>query len=309
MQKALVTAKDLRKNSLNNVSVVHAGLNRVLNALLRGDYSSNSRKALESDLRHFFGWYWQANGEPFSFGRVTERDVVEYKEGSKRQGLSVATINRRLITLKRFFAIAVEQNVIALERNPTRGVRTLRKQELAPRSLAPQEARRFLKEVELRGNIRDMAIVELMVGAGLRVSEIVQLEVADIEISERKGMVIVRNAKGGRTRRVPLRQSVRVVLWRFIEEQKPTGRLFHGQRGAISTHAISKLVAKYGRRAGVELSPHSLRHTFAFAFLAENPSDIVALGQILGHSNVNTTAIYTQNRLENLQQKVEKVMT
>jgi integrase/recombinase XerC len=184
----------------------------------------------------------------------------------------------------------------------------LRMQELAPMSLTPQDARKFLKEVEVRGVLRDMAIMELMIGGGLRVSEVVHLKVSDIELSERKGAVLIRNAKGGKTRRVPLRQSLRSLLTHYLDEYKPTNNLFTGQRGVLTTHAVTKLVAKYGKKADITLSPHTLRHTFAFAFLAENPSEIVALSQILGHSNINTTAIYTQNRLENLQEKIEKMV-
>lgn len=309
MQTALIPTEHRLQNSLNNVSIVtDDALRQVVGALLGSDYSLNSRKALASDLKHFLAWYVATNGEGFSFKRVTQRDITDYREAMKKGGLAVATINRRLITLKRFFAVAAEQEVTSAEKNPTSKVKTLRAQELAPKSLTPQDARRFLKEVEVRGNLRDMAIMELMIGAGLRVSEVINLEASDIELSERKGTALIRNAKGGKTRTVPLRLSVRTLLSQYIEQHKPTGKLFMGQRGTLTTHAITKLVAKYGRKAGVILSPHTLRHTFSTSFLVENPSEIVALSQILGHRSVATTAIYTQNRLEDLQAKVDAVM-
>ncbi len=307
MQNALIPVDYRLQNSPDNVYTLDEALRRSVVKLLQNDYSPNSTKAIRSDLKHFLAWYTDANGEQFNFKRVIERDIRDYRTAMQSKGLSVATINRRLITLKKFFAAAADEEVITVERNPTLKVRTLRIQKLAPKSLTPQDARRFLKEVEVRGSLRDMAIMELMIGAGLRVSEVTSLRVTDVLLSERKGAVVIRHSKGGKTRTVPLRQSVRALLARYIIECKPVDRLFTGQRGVLTPHAVNKLVAKYGKRAGVTLSCHRLRHTFAFAFLKENPTEIVALSQLLGHGNINTTAIYTQNRLEDLQEKVEKV--
>ncbi len=300
------TAKSLSypiKNSLNNVTaVVDADLQRVMCALLGEDYSDNSRRALISDIKHFFLWYTQVNGETFQFDRVTERDIRDYRDTMKKE-LSVATVNRRLISLRRFFEVAQEADY--MQESPAKKIKSLSTQPLAPKGLTQQETRQFLKEVELRKNLRDRAMIELMVGAGLRVSEVVALIVDDVKLSERKGYVTVRNAKGNKTRKVPLSRSVRLLLSEYLQEQQPTQSLFMGQRGPLTALAVNKVVEKYAKKAGLKLSPHILRHTFAYNYLKEHPGDIVALAQMLGHSNINTTAIYTQNRMEDLQEKVE----
>ena len=82
-------------------------------------------------------------------------------------------------------------------------------------------------------------------------------------------------------------------------------KLFIGQRGPLTTIAFNKIVEVYAKKAQIKCSPHTLRHTFAYAYLERNPGDIVGLAQILGHSNIQTTAIYTQHRLEDLQERVE----
>jgi site-specific recombinase XerD len=96
-------------------------------------------------------------------------------------------------------------------------------------------------------------------------------------------------------------------LGAYLENQKPKDAVFMGQRGALTAIAVNKIVEKYAKRANVRLSPHTLRHVFAYNYLQSNPSDIVGLSQILGHANIQTSAIYTQNRMEDLQERVENM--
>ncbi len=315
MTQALQTTDYPTENSLDNINllvlkevedVVYESMESILRKMGERDYSSNTAIAIWRDLKNFIAWYMEINNEAFRFERVTQRDIRDYRDQAMKKELSVATINRRLSTLNQFFSVAVEHQYI--EKNPVSGVKQLAKQSLAPKSLSQSETRRLLKEVEIRGNLRDRCIVELMIGAGLRVSEVVGLRISDVSITERKGHVTVRNGKGNKTRIVPLAKGLRELLEQHIAESpKTTSKLFMGQRGALSSLAVNKIVEKYAEKAGVEASPHTLRHTFAYSFLKEHPSEIVALSQILGHSNINTTAIYTQNRLEDLQEKVETV--
>ncbi|MCB9807782.1 tyrosine-type recombinase/integrase [Candidatus Peribacteria bacterium] len=307
MTKALKTTDYPTKNSLNNlVAVVDNDLNRVFSRLLDRDCSQNTRLAMGSDLRSFFKWYSSANGEQFSFQRVTARDIRDYKAAMQQADLSVATVNRRLVTLNQFFIAAMHEGMI--KKNPAADVKQLSKQPLAPKGLTQQDARKLLKEVEVRGNLRDRCIIELMVGAGLRVSEVVALRPPDIYRGDRRGHATIHNSKGNKTRNVPLNKELRAILKEFEATGKQGNtQLFVGQRGALTPLAVNKIVEKYAKKAGVQASPHTLRHTFAYAFLKAHPSEIVALSQILGHSNINTTAIYTQNRLEDLQEKVEAI--
>jgi len=169
-----------------------------------------------------------------------------------------------------------------------------------------------MKEAELVGNVRDICLLELMLSAGLRASEVVNVQEKHLEITQRKGTLTVPHAKGNKTRTIPLSKRVRekIELLRTTDKvkiQSHEGYLFIGQRGVLTSLASNKIVEKYAKKAGIQCSPHTLRHTFAYRYLKANPSDIVGLSQILGHSNINTTAIYTQHRMVDLQERVEKV--
>jgi len=192
-----------------------------------------------------------------------------------------------------------------IDKNPAESVKHLAQQTLAPKSLTQPEVRKLLKEIELRGSTRDMLIAHLMLGAGLRVSEVASLTIQDIHITERKGFVDVRHSKARKTRQVPLHAKLRTLLTEYIETTKPTETLFFGQRGKLSSAGIQQLVIRYAEKASITTHAHALRHTFAYAYLESNPHDIVGLSQILGHSSLNTTSLYTRHRLENLQERVE----
>lgn len=276
-----------------------------LEALFNRDYSANTRSALVYDLKSYFTWFEKVNGEPFSLKRCTNMDIVDFRNHCQREGLAVSTINRRLATLKQFLKTAKSEGLI--DKNPAESVKHLAQQTLAPQSLTQPEVRKLLKEIELRGSLRDMLLVQLMIGAGLRVSEVASLTAQDIHITERKGFVDIRHSKARKTRQVPLHAKLRDLLTEYIETTKPTETLFFGQRGELTSAGIQQLVIRYAEKAGIKTHVHCLRHTFAYAYLEANPHDIVGLSQCLGHQNTNCTAIYTRHRLDNLQERIEGI--
>ena len=148
----------------------------------------------------------------------------------------------------------------------------------------------------------------MLCGSGLRVSELVGLTIQDVRLSDRKGSLAIRNGKGGKRREVPLKSEIRDLISLYLEKFKPTERVFMGQRGPLKTIAINNIIEKYAKKASIQCSPHSLRHTFAYNYLKCHNGDIVGLGQILGHSNIQTTAIYVQHSLDTLMEKVEKMV-
>ena len=113
------------------------------------DFAANTRRAVVQDLRKFAAWFSQANAEPFSVGRVTTRDITDFKDGLRRQqGQAVATINRALVTIRRFFGWLVDHG--HAQANPVKPVKELRHQQLAPKGMERGEVRRLLREIELR---------------------------------------------------------------------------------------------------------------------------------------------------------------
>ena len=167
------------------------------------DFSDHTRRAIRNDLRKFVRWFTQANGEVFTIKRVTLRDVTDFRSYLHRdQRQAVASINRALVTIRRFFDWLVQQG--KLPSNPAKQVKELRRQPLAPKGLERADVRRLLREIELREDIRADAIFHLLLFTGCRVSDVVGLELADVMIGERAGSVVFRHGKGNKQRTVPL---------------------------------------------------------------------------------------------------------
>ncbi len=167
------------------------------------DFRPNTLRAFSNDLRGFMLWFTERNREWFVIGRVSTRDVTDFKTYQRNErGLAVATVNRSLVTLRKFLGWLMERGV--LERNPADGVKELKRVELAPQGLEPPAVRRLLRECDLRRDTRATAIFNLFLYTGARVSELVGLTLADLVMSERSGSVTFRDAKGGKQRTCPL---------------------------------------------------------------------------------------------------------
>lgn len=275
--------------------------------------SPSTMRAYQFDWSQFATWYADVNQEPFSLERLAAMDVQDYIAWGRQQGLKATTLNRRLAWLKRYATWGEQQGVVNSKmRRRIKAIPIQRKQQLAPRSLSPREARKLLKEVKVRGNSRDEAIISILLYTGLRVGELVSLKVEDVALTERKGVIRVRAevAKGGKEREVPVPKKAREAFKAYLEERplKSSGALFMGRQGALSAEGVAAVVAKYAEWSRLEgVTPHILRHTFAYSYLENNNNDLVALADILGHSDLNTTRIYTRRRLSDLQEGAERV--
>ena len=237
---------------------------------------------------------------------------------------SPATINRRLTGLRAFFAYLVEKGEIAT--SPAARIRPVRQARQVPRALTQQEvyrlrreaaARRQLAEAKAGGKVtpavvaarRDAALLDILLYAGLRVSEAAALRVEDVVLNDRSGKVRVRSGKGRKYREVPLHREARESLRAYLEVRPLSGSpaLFLGQRGPLGARGIQVRLAALGKAAGVEVTPHRLRHTFATRLLREAKADLVTVAALLGHASIATTAIYTRPSEADLEQAVERL--
>jgi len=287
-------------------------LNQWLAHLEAQGRSPHTRAAYSRALANFARWYEATYDMPPVLSDLLPRDIADWQAHQQTVEKAMpATINQRLTALSRFLAWANGQGLIA--GNPAAGVSGIRPEARQPKALSKRDLRRFLRAVYAGGNPRDTAMVELLVGAGLRVGELLALRVGDVTLGERSGQVVVRRGKHRGYRTVPLTASVRKALaaWLAVHPlaDDPDAPLWWGQRGPLTDRsAVNRMLAKYARRAGVApFGPHVLRHTFATRYLAANPDDLRGLAALLGHRSLNTVMIYTEPRLEDLAQRMERV--
>jgi integrase/recombinase XerC len=262
-----------------------------------------------TDLTHFAGWFAASTGEACAPAAVTPTDLRDYRAALLTiANRAPATVNRRLAALRRFFRWAKAQKLVA--ELPTEGVRGVNTPEKAPKSLAKREVDRLVRQAERAGDRRDLAVLELLRHTGIRVGELCALRLGDVVIGERKGMLTVRSGKGGKYRQVPLNADARRAIAAYLAV-RPTSaedRLFLGAGARpLGPQGVADLVAKHAGRAGLEdVSPHTLRHTFARRLLDEGAS-LVDVAALLGHEKIETTAVYTQPHPRDLERAVERL--
>jgi integrase/recombinase XerD len=230
---------------------------------------------------------------------ATREELERYLAELRADGLAASTIARRLAAARAFFRHRVL--IGAAAENPAADVALPRRARRLPRTLSPGEAERLVEAASgtKPRDLRDRALVELLYGAGLRVSEAVGLERGGVDLDER----LVRSiGKGGKERIVPLGRSAAEALRRYLSRGRPfldrrhRPELFlNAQGGALTRAGAFLILRRLADKAGLEpgrVHPHLLRHSFA-THLLEGGADLRSVQEMLGHADLATTELYT----------------
>jgi integrase/recombinase XerD len=235
-------------------------------------------------------------GDP---SQVEPDDIREYVYALRGQGLAATSIRRAQSSLRTYFTFLLIEG--ALETDPTERMDTPRVARTLPDVLSPEEVGRLVEAPDPERPLywRDRAVLEVLYGAGLRVSELTGLTLSDLDRSE--GLVRVMG-KGSKERVVPVGGAALRAVDRYLRQVRPEleagaglGRVFLNARGKpLSRVSVWSLVKECARRAGIDkaLSPHTLRHSFA-THLLQGGADLVVVQELLGHADISTTQIYT----------------
>lgn len=229
---------------------------------------------------------------------VTGIDINKYIGNMSEYGLKPATIARKISSLKQFFAWLADTGLI--KRNPVANFRAPKIMRYHPPYLSPEEISSILDSIETDSDVgrRDRAMIELLYGSGLRVSELRLLKLGEIEMEA--GFLKVRG-KGDRQRLVPLGQIAKEAIEEYLSKNRSLRsmsrpkELFHNKLGRPYSRVwLWQIIKKRVRMAGIakEISPHTFRHSFA-THLLEGGADLRVVQEMLGHADISTTQIYT----------------
>jgi site-specific recombinase XerD len=273
--------------------------------------SAHTLAAYRRGLTHFVRWYEGSYGDRFDPTLVIPRDVRDWKAHQQAvERAAPTTVNQRLVALSQFFGWAVASGFS--RNNPAAGQAGLSLPKRHPKALSDRDLRKLLRAVHGEGNLRDIAMVELLAGTGLRVSEVLALQIGDVTLNSRSGVVVVRRGKRDGFRQVPLTSEVRTALRDYLATRPDAADtrapLWLGERGPLKDRSGAlRLLNKYTHAAGLQpISVHALRHTFATRYLAANPGDLRNLAALLGHRSLNTVMVYTEPTEEDLAERVQR---
>jgi site-specific recombinase XerD len=293
-----------------------AWLQTFLDRLMADDLSAATRRGYRYDLLHFIAWYTGLYDAMPELTRLTEHDLITWRQHMMMQGgLKAASINRRLEAVRRLLRWAEANGTVA--RNVAVHVKSVRiVRDPRPLGLTAAQVHGLLRAAGESSHglaRRNYALVQLMLQTGLRVGEVSALRWQDVVLRERAGTVRVRNGKGLKEREVPLNATARRALRQLLEQEPAApseAAVFRsGQSTTMPVRSIQNAVAALVRRAGLtgsDITAHSLRHTFALAWLRQHPGQLVELSQLLGHESLDTTAAYTRASAADLARGVEQ---
>lgn len=260
--------------------------------------SVNTRQAYERDLRLFCKTLGFKNSD--ALVNVSREQITGYMTQLKEKGLAAATIARKLAAIKAFYRFMTAEGY--MDANPAEVVEAGTKGIKLPRVLSEDEVVRLLNQPDITTaeGFRDRTMLEVLYATGMRVSELINLTLERVDLNMK---YIIAFGKGSKERIVPLGSVAAEFLQQYLEKVRP--KLTHEERNtnivflAFGGHELTRqrfwqIIRAYGRKANINkaLTPHILRHSFA-THLLDNGADLRSVQELLGHSDISTTQIYT----------------
>ena len=261
--------------------------------------STNYQLSTRASLERFIIWLQAATGLT-SEGDVTEKHLHDFLATEKKRGLAATSLKLEVVALRIFFRFLTARGLLAID--PAEKLPLTRLPQSLPQPLSPPDMMRLLATPNGKDalSLRDRAILELLYASGLRISELCQARLENIDLEE--GIIRV-TGKGNKTRLVPVGQSAINALQDYLSSARPQllspksgAAIFLSVRGyALTPARIWQLVQQYAKQAGLAdaVHPHQLRHSFATHLLAGG-ADLRIIQELLGHASIATTQIYTQ---------------
>ena len=237
---------------------------------------------------------------------VTNLTIREYVVSMNAKKYSKATLERKIAVLKSFFKYLKREDVLKI--NPAENISFPKKEKKLPRFLEEKEVTHLLDGIDVteENGKRDKAILELLYSAGIRVSELTGLKTGDVDLSNALVKVL---GKGSKERIVPLGEKAVSAISIYLSSKKAdTEWLFTNNKGKkLNPRLVRFLIDKWVSRCSLSkhISPHSLRHSFA-THLLNHGADLRSVQELLGHSNLSTTQIYTHVTTERLKEVYKK---
>ena len=272
--------------------------------------SKNTVESYRLDLRKFHG-FLSLNDK--SFESFSKADIIDFIESLRDEGYSIASICRVISSIRGLCKYLLFENII--KEDPSENLQAPKKWERLPKALTISEVSALLESgnhpvLDHPNAIRDFVMLELLYSSGLRVSELIFLKLEDINFEAGFLRVL---GKGSKERIVPVNLRSIERMKKYISLQRPeilkkkrSPYLFVTNRGKPMTRQrFWQTIKKCGKELGIEISPHTMRHSFA-THLLEGGADLRSLQKMLGHADISTTQIYTKVTTDRMKQAYSK---
>ena len=271
--------------------------------------SNNTITSYMRDIRQFAGWL--STTEELDTVDATQENISRYMEVLEEEGRSAATQARCVASLRNFYSYLVSSGF--LEQSPVTDVKVERKERKLPQILTNREIELLLSQpvcIDDKG-FRDKAMLEVLYATGMRVSELIDLNVSDVNLDQG----IVKCTTSRKTRSIPLYPAAQKALRVYMDEHRDflltdsdEPALFVNVNGTrISRQGFWKILKHYQETAHIDkdITPHTLRHSFA-VHLLENGADIGSVQELMGHCDISSTQLYTHMLNQKIKQVYEK---